>query len=83
VVSLADDAYHPCTVQAYGLDIHKSTLSHHFRTLREAGVTSTLVTGRTHGVQLRRKALDDCFPGLIDTVIAAAAPAQSAATATP
>lgn len=69
---LADDRYHACSVQEYGLDIHKSTLSHHFKTLREAGVTSTRVRGREHAVQLRRVDLEDRFPGLLDSVLAAA-----------
>src|SRR5882724_11460620 len=71
VVRLADNEYHPCGTEEYGLEIHKSTLSHHFKTLREAGITSTLVRGRNHGVQLRRDELQARFPGLLDSVIAA------------
>jgi len=73
VVRLADDEYHPCGVEEYGLDIHKSTLSHHFKTLREAGVTSTIVHGRNHGVQLRRADLQTLFPGVLNNIIDAAA----------
>jgi len=73
VVRLADDEYHPCGVEEYGLDIHKSTLSHHFKTLREAGVTSTIVRGRNHGVQLRRADLQALFPGVLNNIIDAAA----------
>ena len=71
VLRLADE-YHLCSTEEYGLEIHKSTLSHHFKTLREAGVTSTLVRGRNHGVQLRGDELQTRFPGLLDSVIAAA-----------
>ncbi|WP_199443783.1 ArsR/SmtB family transcription factor [Umezawaea beigongshangensis] len=71
--TLADDRYHPCSVQEYGLDVHKSTLSHHFKTLREAGITSTRVRGREHAVRLRRDDLDARYPALIDSVLAAAA----------
>lgn len=70
--TLADDRYHPCSVREYDLDIHKSTLSHHFRTLREAGITSTRVRGREHAVRLRRDDLDARYPGLLDTVLTAA-----------
>ena len=70
---LADDCYHPCTVQEYGIDLHKSTLSHHFKALREAGITATRVKGREHAVALRRADLDARFPGLLDAVLAAAA----------
>lgn len=69
VKHLADEMYHSCSVDEYGLDIHKSTLSHHFKTLREAGLTSTAVNGREHAVRLRRKELDARFPGLLDGVL--------------
>jgi DNA-binding transcriptional ArsR family regulator len=67
---LDDGNYHPCTVTEYDLAIHKSTLSHHFKTLREAGITSTRVRGREHAVQLRRADLDERYPGLLDAVLA-------------
>jgi DNA-binding transcriptional ArsR family regulator len=70
---LADDHYHPCTVAEYGLGVHKSTLSHHFKALREAGITATRVRGREHAVALRRSDLDARFPGLLDGVLCAAA----------
>lgn len=73
VARLGDDQYHASTIEEYGLDIHKSTLSHHLKTLREAGITSTVITGRHHDVRLRREELDERFPGLIDSVIAATA----------
>ncbi|MEU1550663.1 metalloregulator ArsR/SmtB family transcription factor [Nocardia sp. NPDC005745] len=69
---LADGRYHSCAVAEYGLDIHKSTLSYHFKTLREAGITATRVRGREHAVQLRRADLDIRYAGLLDTVLAAA-----------
>jgi DNA-binding transcriptional ArsR family regulator len=70
IARLGDDEYHSCTIEEYGLEIHKSTLSHHFKTLREAGVTSTVVHGRNHGVKLRRSDLDSRFPGLMGAVLA-------------
>jgi len=73
VVCLADDEYHPCNTEEYGLDIHKSTLSYHFKSLREAGITSTLVRGRHYSVRLRRDDVQTRFPGLLDSIIAAAA----------
>ena len=77
VARLGDDQYHPCGVEEYGLDIHKSTLSHHFKTLREAGVTSTVVRGRNHGVQLRRTDLEARFPGVINGIVKAASDLDS------
>ena len=70
---LADDGYHACTVETFGLDVQKSTLSHHFKTLREAGLTETRVLGRNHDVRLRRQTLDARFPGLIDSLTSPAA----------
>src|SRR5258707_14824452 len=77
VARLGDDQYHPCGVEEYGLDIHKSTLSHHFKTLREAGVTSTVVRGRNHGVQLRRADLEARFPDVLNSVVNAASDLDS------
>ncbi len=48
---------------------HKSTLSHHWKVLREAGLTSTTVIGRERWVTLRRADLDKRFPGLIEIVV--------------
>jgi DNA-binding transcriptional ArsR family regulator len=51
----------------------KSSMSHHFRALRDAGLVRT----RTEGVQginsLRRDELDRRFPGLLAVVLALAA----------
>ena len=54
-------------------------MTHHFRTLREAGLTRTVVAGRTHTVELRRDELDARFPGLIDALTTAPPPAARAA----
>jgi DNA-binding transcriptional ArsR family regulator len=79
VTRLSDGEYHPCTPDEYGLALHKSTLSFHFKTLREAGVTATLVEGRNHAVRLRREDLDSRFPGLMTGVLTAAGPSRPAA----
>jgi DNA-binding transcriptional ArsR family regulator len=62
-----------CNVGEYGLELHKSTLSHHFEALREAGITATRAKGREHAVALRRDDLDARYPGLIAAVLTAAA----------
>ncbi|QHC68669.1 helix-turn-helix domain-containing protein [Rathayibacter sp. VKM Ac-2759] len=72
VTRLADGEYHPCTTEEYGLSLHKSTLSFHFKTLREAGLTATRVRGRDHAVRLRIDDLDQRFPGLLASVLRAA-----------
>jgi DNA-binding transcriptional ArsR family regulator len=51
--------------------VSKSTLSHHLKTLREAGITRTRPCGTTRYVSLRREDLDRRFPGLLDAVLSA------------
>lgn len=77
VQCLADDLHHPCSVAEYGLNIHKSTLSHHFKTLREAGVTSTAVRGREHAVKLRKEDLERRFPGVLEGILLAQGSTQT------
>lgn len=69
VRKLADGRPRPKTLDDWGLDLSKSTVSHHFRTLRESGLTRTTVHGRTHAIQLRRAELDERFPGLIEAIV--------------
>jgi DNA-binding transcriptional ArsR family regulator len=53
----------------FGLDVSKSTLTHHFRVLREAGVIEQEREGTTKMTSLRREDLDTRFPGLLDAVL--------------
>lgn len=59
-------------------DVPKSTLSNHFRILREAGLVHTRSAGRDHLNTLRRDEFDRRFPGLLDAVLAQAAEVASA-----
>jgi DNA-binding transcriptional ArsR family regulator len=52
--------------------VAKSTLSHHLKTLRAAGLTRTREEGTRCFVRLRRDGVDARFPGLLDAVIEAA-----------
>jgi len=47
----------------------KSSVSHHFRILREAGLVRTRVAGTVHQNSLRRAELDARFPCLMEAVI--------------
>lgn len=49
----------------------KSSMSHHFQVLRDAGVIHTRVEGVTHYNTVRRDALDARFPGLLDAILSA------------
>ena len=65
--ALATDGEQACgTVE---LGVSKATRSHHFKVLREAGVTHTRVQGTRRHVSLRRDDLEDRFPGLLDAVL--------------
>ncbi len=55
----------------FGLPVGKSTASHHFRVLREAGVVNQRDHGRHRLTQLRRDDLDSRFPGLLDSIVSA------------
>lgn len=49
----------------------KSSMSHHFRVLRDAGLVHTRAEGVSHLNTLRKDELDRRFPGLLDAVLAA------------
>lgn len=53
-------------------DIHmpKSSLSHHFRVLRESGVITTRKEGTSRLNRLRRDDLEERFPGVLESVLA-------------
>jgi DNA-binding transcriptional ArsR family regulator len=53
------------------LGVSKATRSHHFKVLREAGITYTRVEGTHRYVTLRRDDLEARFPGLLDAVLQA------------
>jgi DNA-binding transcriptional ArsR family regulator len=48
------------------------TLSHHLRVLREAGLTHTRVEGKRRYVSLRTEDLAQSFPGVLESIVAAA-----------
>ncbi|WP_177523099.1 helix-turn-helix transcriptional regulator [Pseudomonas sp. v388] len=48
----------------------KSSMSHHFRVLRDAGLVRTRNVGTTHMNSLRTAELDGRFPGLLGTILA-------------
>jgi DNA-binding transcriptional ArsR family regulator len=53
----------------FDIDMPKSSLSHHFRVLRTAGVVTTRKDGTALMNRLRRTDLDARFPGLLDSVL--------------
>lgn len=69
VAKMADGHEHTCG--SFSLPVAKSTSSHHFRVLREAGVLSTRTEGKNRFNRLERDQLELRFPGLIDAVLRA------------
>jgi DNA-binding transcriptional ArsR family regulator len=61
------------TCGSFDLPVTKSTCTHHFKVLREAGVIEQRQEGRTRLNTLRRDDLDARFPGLLESVLGAAA----------
>ncbi|WP_406313092.1 helix-turn-helix domain-containing protein [Streptosporangium sp. NBC_01639] len=64
----AEDFDHTCGW--FGLDRPKSSLTHHFRALREAGLTRQRQYGLERRSRLRIDDLNARFPGLLDLVAA-------------
>jgi len=52
--------------------VTKSTMTHHFKVLREAGVIRQRQEATLRLTSLRRKDLDARFPGLLDRILEAA-----------
>ncbi|CAI6085169.1 ArsR/SmtB family transcription factor [Cohnella sp. JJ-181] len=52
------------------LPIAKSTVTHHSRTLREAGIIRTRVHGTQRILSLREDDLETRFPGLLNSILA-------------
>lgn len=59
----------PCPCKVFEVDRPKSSLSHHFRVLRESGVVTTTRLGVSLINTLRKEDLDARFPNLLDAVL--------------
>jgi DNA-binding transcriptional ArsR family regulator len=59
------------TCNAFDCDVAKSTMSHHFKILRESGVIRSRKEGTQHVNSLRRDELQMLFPGLLEAVLQA------------
>ena len=70
VATLADGEERSCG--SIDVPVTKSTCTHHFRVLREAGVIRQRREGTTRLNSLRSEDLDSSFPGLLETILAAA-----------
>ena len=68
---LAEDP-EPRPCGTFGLEVSKSTATHHFRVLREAGIIEQRTVGTAKFNTLRRADLGQRFPGLLDAVLGSA-----------
>ncbi|CDG20850.1 Uncharacterized HTH-type transcriptional regulator yczG [Xenorhabdus poinarii G6] len=66
---LADGGEHTCGSVLNG--VSKSTLTHHWRVLRDSGVIWQKPSGRENLLSLRREDLDTRFPGLLASFLTA------------
>jgi DNA-binding transcriptional ArsR family regulator len=70
------------TCGSFELPVTKSTCTHHFKVLREAGLIQQRHKGTTRLNTLRREDLEARFPGLLETILnAAGEPALAVAKA--
>jgi DNA-binding transcriptional ArsR family regulator len=71
-LSIIEELHDGCERSCGALDVtvSKSTLSHHLRVLRDAGLTQTRAEGVHRFVSLRRADLEARFPGLLECVLA-------------
>ncbi len=61
-----------CACGTFELPTTKATLSHHFKVLRESGITLTRSEGVYRFISLRKEDLEARFPGLLASVLKAA-----------
>ncbi|MEU6442242.1 transcriptional regulator [Streptomyces sp. NPDC047046] len=62
----SEDVERTCT--SFGLPVSKSTRTHHFRVLREAGLVRQVDRGNSRSARLRREEVERRFPGLLRLV---------------
>lgn len=71
VTVLADGGDHEISCVDFNLPVSKSTSTHHFRVLRQAGLIRQEYQGTSIMNTLRRADLDARFPGLLDSILGA------------
>lgn len=64
---LARQGEQPCS--AFNCNLAKSTISHHFKILRESGIIYSRKSGTQHLNSLRREDIEQRFPGLLAVVL--------------
>ncbi|HEY9268797.1 MAG TPA: metalloregulator ArsR/SmtB family transcription factor [Methylotenera sp.] len=73
IVALLANAGKQMTCGEINLNRPKSSMSHHFKILRAAGLVETLIEGTEHMNSLRVEEIEQKFPGVLNAVIKAIA----------
>jgi DNA-binding transcriptional ArsR family regulator len=73
IVQILDRADGALACVDLALPVSKSTACHHYKVLREAGVVRCREEGTRRYYTLRREELEARFPGVLDSVLRAAA----------
>ncbi|MEV6525911.1 helix-turn-helix transcriptional regulator [Longispora sp. NPDC051575] len=83
IATMLADGHGDMACIAFDLPVTKSTTTHHFRVLREAGVIAQHYQGTSKMSTLRREDLEALFPGVLTSVLNAARGAQTGEAAHP
>ncbi|MFI6319624.1 ArsR/SmtB family transcription factor [Nonomuraea sp. NPDC050556] len=76
IVNQLDASGQDIACGGFDLPVSKSTATHHFNVLREAGLIRQHYVGTSRMNSLRRAEMDEAFPGLLDALTRAADRAQ-------
>jgi len=76
IVALLANAGKKMTCGELQLDRPKSSMSHHFKILRSAGLVETIIDGTEHLNSLRLDEIEQKYPGVLKAVLNASANAK-------
>lgn len=76
IVTQLDASGQDIACGGFDIPVSKSTATHHFNVLREAGLIRQHYVGTSRMNALRRAEMDAAFPGLLDALTGAADRAQ-------
>ncbi|MGQ2965081.1 ArsR/SmtB family transcription factor [Methylophilus sp.] len=76
IVGRLANAGRKMTCGEFDLNRPKSSMSHHFKILRAAGLVETLIEGTEHLNALRVEEIEQKFPGVLHAVLRSLNPAQ-------
>jgi DNA-binding transcriptional ArsR family regulator len=70
IVTQLDAAGEDLACGTFDIPVSKSTATHHFHVLREAGLIRQYYVGTSRMNALRRDEIDEAFPGLLRALVA-------------